>query len=210
MIKRAIGKLWLTAFGWRCDGPPPPYKKFVLIAAPHTSGWDLPFMLATSYVMEVPISWMGKHTLFRPPFGGFMKFLGGIPIDRRSKHKVVERAIEELERSGDLVLAVPAEGTRAKVDFWKSGFYHIARGANVPIGLGFLDFERKVCGLTHFVVPTGDVRADMDQIRAFYRDIRGKFPEWESEPRLREEAAGEVMAGEGIVASPAGPVPAPA
>lgn len=204
MIKRALGKLWLEIFGWRCDGPPPPYKKFVLIAAPHTSAWDLPFMLATSYVMDVPVSWMGKHTLFRPPFGGLMRFLGGIPIDRRSRHNVVERAIEELERAPSMVLAIPAEGTRAKVALWKSGFYHIALGAGVPIGLGFLDFERKVCGLHHFVVPTGDVRADMDQIREFYRDIRGKYPEWESVPRLREETT------EGASALPVEPPPLPA
>jgi 1-acyl-sn-glycerol-3-phosphate acyltransferase len=188
LIKRAIGNLWLGLFGWRCDGPPPPYKKFVLIAAPHTSGWDLPFMLATSYAMDVPISWMGKHTLFQPPFGWFMKLLGGIPIDRRSRHRVVERAIEEFAGSPELVLAISAEGTRGRVGVWKSGFYHIAKGAGVPIGLGFLDYERKVCGLVRFVTTTDDVRADMDQIRDFYRDIRGKYPEWESEPRLKEEA----------------------
>jgi 1-acyl-sn-glycerol-3-phosphate acyltransferase len=85
------------------------------------------------------------------------------------------------------VLAIPAEGTREKVDRWKSGFYYIALGAGVPIGLGYLDFSRKTCGLGGFVMPTGNVRADMDKIRAFYKNIRGKFPEREGTPRLREE-----------------------
>lgn len=201
MIKRAIGHAWLGLFGWRCDGPPPPYKKFVLIAAPHTTGWDLPFMLATSYVMDVPISWMGKHTLFQPPFGWLMRALGGIPIDRRSRHNVVKQAVELFNASEDLVLAVPAEGTRARVELWKSGFYHIARGANVPIGLGFLDFEKKVCGLVKFITPTDDVRADMDQIREFYRNIRGKYPELESEPRLREEMEAAAPGGEAAAAA---------
>ncbi len=201
MIKRAIGHAWLGLFGWRCDGPPPPYKKFVLIAAPHTTGWDLPFMLATSYVMDVPISWMGKHTLFQPPFGWLMRALGGIPIDRRSRHNVVKQAVELFNASDDLVLAVPAEGTRARVELWKSGFYHIARGANVPIGLGFLDFEKKVCGLVKFITPTDDVRADMDQIREFYRNIRGKYPELESEPRLREEMDAAAPGGEAAAAA---------
>ncbi|MCC6552173.1 MAG: lysophospholipid acyltransferase family protein [Polyangiaceae bacterium] len=200
-MKRAIGHAWLGLFGWRCDGPPPPYKKFVLIAAPHTTGWDLPFMLATSYVMDVPISWMGKHTLFQPPFGWLMRALGGIPIDRRSRHNVVKQAVELFNASEDLVLAVPAEGTRARVELWKSGFYHIARGANVPIGLGFLDFEKKVCGLVKFITPTDDVRADMDQIREFYRNIRGKYPELESEPRLREEMEAAAPGGEAAAAA---------
>ncbi|AUX42372.1 acyltransferase [Sorangium cellulosum] len=183
-----IGKAWLALFGWRLETEAPTHEKFVFIAAPHTSGWDLPLMLATSYAMRVPISWMGKQELFRPPFGWFLRGLGGIPIDRGARKNRVGWAIEQFARSPRLVLAIPAEGTRERVDHWKSGFYRIALGASVPIGLGYLDFSRKTCGLGGFVMPTGDVRADMDKIRAFYKDIRGKHPEKESEPRLREEA----------------------
>lgn len=188
-VKYWIGKGWLALFGWRLETEQPTTDKFVLIAAPHTSSWDLPFMLATSYVMRVPISWMGKQELFRPPFGWFLRGLGGIPIDRGARKNRVGWAVEQLARAEHLVLAVPAEGTRGKVDFWKSGFYRIALGAGVPIGTGYLDFERKTCGIRGFVTPTGDVRADMDRIRAMYEGVRGKYPEKESVPRLREEDA---------------------
>jgi 1-acyl-sn-glycerol-3-phosphate acyltransferase len=184
-----IGRAWLGAFGWRIEGEEHLPQKFVLIAAPHTSGWDLPFMLACSYVMRTPISWMGKRELFRPPFGWFLRALGGIPIDRGNRHDTVRWAAGLFAGREQLALAVPAEGTRGKVDYWKSGFYHIAREASVPIGLGYLDFARKTTGVGGFVMPTGDVRADMDQIRAFYEGIRGKHPDKESVPRLREEDA---------------------
>lgn len=201
-----VGRSWLSAFGWRLETAPAVHKKFVLIAAPHTSGWDLPFMLSTSFSMRVPISWMGKKELFNPPFGWFLKVLGGIPIDRGARKNVVGWAIEQFDRADRLVLAVPAEGTRAKVQYWKSGFYHIALGARVPIGLGYLDFARKTCGIKGFVTPTGDVRADMDEVRALYRGVVAKYPESNGEPRLREEDEGGVDAGERPGATP---LPAP-
>ncbi len=184
-----VGRTWLRVFGWRLETETPPSDKFVLLAAPHTSGWDLPFMLATSYVMRVPISWMGKRELFAPPFGWFMRMLGGIPIDRSQRHNMVGWAVEQFSKSETLVLAVPAKGTRARAEFWKSGFYHIAQGADVPIGLSCLDYAKKQCGIGAFIYPTGDVRADMDKIRAFYAGVSAKFPDLEAEPRLREEAA---------------------
>ncbi len=187
-FKYWLGRAWMGAFGWRVEGALPETRKFVFIAAPHTSNWDLPFMLATAYILGVRVSWMGKHTLFEGPFGGFMKALGGIPVDRRSANNLVQQVAERFQQADTLILAVPPEGTRKKVEYWKSGFYHIARSAQVPIAMGFLDFRRKRAGLGPLLYPTGDVRADMDQVRAFYRDIRGKIPKDESEPRLREEA----------------------
>ena len=144
-------------------------------------------MLATAYVMRVRISWFGKHTLFTPPWGWFLRKLGGIPVDRRAPHSLVTQMAEQFRSRDELVLAVPPEGTRSKVAVWKSGFYHIAAESRVPIGLGYLDYDRKLCGLGMFVTPSGDVREDMNQIRGFYRSIRGKYPDLESEPRLREE-----------------------
>ena len=144
-------------------------------------------MLATAYAMRVRISWFGKHTLFIPPWGWFMRKLGGIPVDRRAPQTLVMQMAEKFRNSDALVLAVPPEGTRSKVDVWKSGFYHIASQSGVPIGLGYLDYQRKLCGLGMFVIPTGNVKEDMNKIRDFYRNIRGKHPDLESEPRLREE-----------------------
>lgn len=182
-----IGRLWLRLFGWKIHGEAPSYTKFVFIAAPHTSNWDLPFMLATAYTLGVRISWFGKHTLFVSPWGWFLRKLGGIPVDRRAPHSLVIQMAEKFKSSDYLVLAVPPEGTRSKVVLWKSGFYHIASQSGVPIGLGYLDYERKLCGLGMFVIPSGNVNEDMNKIRAFYRNIRGKYPDLESEPRLQEE-----------------------
>jgi 1-acyl-sn-glycerol-3-phosphate acyltransferase len=188
-FKYWLGRAWMGFFGWRVEGGLPETKKFVFIAAPHTSNWDLPFMLATAYILGVKISWMGKHTLFEGPFGWFMRALGGIPVNRTAPQGLVQQVAEIFHRSDTLILAIPPEGTRKKVAYWKSGFYHIARTAQVPIGLSFLDFGRKVAGLGPLITPTGDVRADMEKVRAFYRDIRGKLPALESKPRLREEEA---------------------
>jgi 1-acyl-sn-glycerol-3-phosphate acyltransferase len=116
-----------------------------------------------------------------------MRKLGGIPIDRRAPQSLVKQIAERFESCDDLVLAVPPEGTRGKVDSWKSGFYHIASRSGVPIGLGYLDYARKLCGLGMFVIPSGNIKEDMNRIREFYRSIRGKYPHLESEPRLREE-----------------------
>jgi len=187
-VARGLGRLWLRLFGWTLHPLPavvPP--KFVFVAAPHTSGWDLPFMLATAYALGIPISWFGKHTLFGPGLGRLMRALGGLPIDRQASHDVVRQTAELFRTSPRLVLAVPPEGTRRKVEYWRSGFYHIALGSGVPIGLGFLDYGKKVCGLGSLITPTGDVGRDMDTIRAFYRNIRAKHPALASEPRLREE-----------------------
>jgi 1-acyl-sn-glycerol-3-phosphate acyltransferase len=186
-VKHWIGRTWLKVFGWRLETETPSSPRFVLVAAPHTSGWDLPFMLACSWSMRVPISWMGKQELFRFPFGWFMRGLGGVPIDRSARNDRVGWAAALFAREDTLVLAVPAEGTRARVDYWKSGFYHIARRASVPVGLGYLDYERRITGIGGFVEATGDVRADMDRIRAFYATVRAKFPEKHAVPRLREE-----------------------
>jgi 1-acyl-sn-glycerol-3-phosphate acyltransferase len=173
-------------FGWKVHGEPA-CRKFVVIGAPHTSNWDFPFMLATAYVMRLRLSWFGKHTLFLPPWGWFMRKLGGIPVDRRAPQSLVMQMAKNFQSRDDLILVVPPEGTRSRVDFWKSGFYHIASASRVPIGLGFLDYDRKVAGLGMFVLPSGNVKEDMDKIRDFYRNIRGKHPDLVSEPRLREE-----------------------
>ena len=116
-----------------------------------------------------------------------MHKLGGIPVDRRAPQSLVMQMVEKFKSSDELVLAVPPEGTRSKVGLWKSGFYHIASQSGVPIGLGYLDYGRKLCGLGMFVIPSGNVNEDMNRIRGFYRNIRGKYPDLETEPLLQEE-----------------------
>ena len=145
-------------------------------------------MLAAAYVMRLRASWVGKHTIFSFPWGWLMRMRGGIPVDRRAPQSLVTQMAAEFKHRDYLILAVAPEGTRSKVDLWKSGFYHIAHQSGVPIGLGYLDYERKLCGLGAFVMPSGNVNEDMTKIRDFYRNIRGKYPELESEPRLKEES----------------------
>jgi len=187
-VKKALGHAFLRVMGWSPKGAPPEQEHYVLIAAPHTTNWDLPLTLAFSFVYDVPIRWMGKHNLFEGPGGWFMKRLGGVPVVRSERKNMVDQMVELFDESETLVLAVPTEGTRSRVPFWKSGFYHIARGADVPIVLGFLDYSRKQGGFGPPVHPTGDVTRDMDAIRAFYADKHGKFPEKFGPVLLRSEA----------------------
>jgi 1-acyl-sn-glycerol-3-phosphate acyltransferase len=187
LFPRWLGQLWLNIFGWKLIGQAPDLPKYILIAAPHTSNWDLPFMLAAAAILRVRISWMGKNTLFKWPFGGVMRWLGGIPIDRSRPSGVVLQIVRMLKKSERLILAVPPSGTRKKRDYWKSGFYWIAHTAKVPIVCAYLDYGKKEAGLGLTFIPSGDVRADMDRIRTFYQDIQGKHPELVSTMRLREE-----------------------
>ena len=160
--------------GWRVEGSGPDIPRAVVVAAPHTSNWDLVFTLAIAATLGIRVSWMGKHTLFRPPFGRLMRAVGGLPVDRRASHGAVEAAVELLTSHDRLFLIISPEGTRGRSERWKTGFYRIAQGAGVPIVLGFLDYGRKVGGLGKVFVPTGDVEKDMEEIRVFYAPIRGK------------------------------------
>lgn len=182
-----IAKLFLKLMGWAPEGVAPEHPKFVLIAAPHTSNWDFPLLLALGVVFGVKVSWVGKHTLFRPPFGRLMRALGGISVDRRRSGNMVQQIAETLRRADRLALTIPAEGTRGYVDYWKSGFYHVAREADVPIVCGYLDYRTRRGGFGGSFTPTGDVRADMDRVRAFYADKTARYPKLFGRVRLKEE-----------------------
>jgi 1-acyl-sn-glycerol-3-phosphate acyltransferase len=183
-----LGRLWLWAAGWQVEGHfPPGVTRAVVIAAPHTSNWDLPHMLAASFVFRLRLSWMGKHTLFRPPFGAALRWLGGVPVDRRAPQGLVRTVAATLRDADRLALAIPPSGTRKRAASWKSGFYWIAVEAGVPIVCGYLDYRQRRAGLGHLVWPTGDPAADMAAIRAFYEDKRGKFPDQETPVVLKEE-----------------------
>ena len=158
-----------------------------MIAAPHTSNWDLPIMLFVAFAFKTKLYFMLKDATFRWPFGGFFTWLGGIPINRSKTSGVVEQSIQAFRENEKLVMVVPPSGTRSKVTRWKTGFYHIATGAGVPIVLGFLDYRRKVGGVGPTVVPTGNIEADMKTIRAFYADITAKYPAKWSLPSLESE-----------------------
>jgi len=175
-LMRWFSFIFLWTNGWRITGRLPVDPKMVLIAAPHTSNWDLPYMLFVAFALRAKVYWMGKDAIFSWPFGRLFKWLGGIPIDRSKANNVVAQSIDHFSRNDNLVLAVPPAGTRKRVLNWKTGFYHIANGAGVPIALGFLDYKKKIGGIGPILHPTGNIEADMVEIRAFYQDISGKYP----------------------------------
>ena len=173
---------WLSIFllkisGWRTVGTLPAIPKFVMLAAPHTSNWDFPIMMFIAFKLKGKLYWMGKDAIFRKPFAGLFKWLGGIPINRSRSNNVVNQMVANFHKTDRLILMIPPSGTRKRVKKWRSGFYHIASGANVPVVLGFLDFKRKTGGVGPMVALTGDMEQDMKGIRAFYADIQGKYPE---------------------------------
>ena len=143
---RPLGRLWLKATGWHIEGDMPDLPKFIIVGAPHTSNWDLPYTLAAAVHYGVRVHWMGKDSIFKWPVGGLMRWLGGIPVDRSQSNNAVAQMIEKFAVSDRLVLVIPPEGTRRKVTRWKTGFYHIAVGAKIPLALGFLDYKRKAAG----------------------------------------------------------------
>jgi 1-acyl-sn-glycerol-3-phosphate acyltransferase len=186
-LAQAIGKLALRLLGFHAVPVAVHDAKVVCICAPHTSNWDLPIFLAAAAALGLRVSWLGKHTLFRLPFGGLFRAFGGIPVDRTRNTNLVQHVAEIFRARDGLILGIAADGTRRRVEYWKSGFYQIALQAQVPIGLAYLDFSTRTVGFKGFLVPSGNVRADMDRIRSTYADIRGKYPAQESVIRLMEE-----------------------
>lgn len=186
-VRGWLGRRWLRLTGWTLDGESPTSPKLVVIAAPHDTNWDLPYTLAASWAFGLDLSWMGKKSLFRWPFGGFMRWLGGVPVDRSAPQGVVEAVVERFRQSERFLLAIPPEGTRGQVRTWRSGFHRIAVAAQVPILCGFIDYRRRVVGLGGQFEPTGDVPTDMAHIRRFYREVAQVPAERVAEMRLREE-----------------------
>ena len=175
-LLRAGSRIFLRVNGWTVEGSlPPEAAKSVLIAAPHTSNWDLPYTLMVAFVLRLNVYWIGKSSLFRWPFGPVMRWLGGIAVDREKSSNLVAASAEAIVRAdGPVQLVVPPEGTRGKTRHWKTGFYFIALQARVPIVLAYMDYERKVSGLGPIFKPTGDVDADMVEIKRFYAPIKGR------------------------------------
>ncbi len=158
--------------GWKYEGDRPREKKFVGLALPHTSNWDGLLLLGLTRSIGLRIEWMVKDSWVKGPIGPALKRLGAVAIDRSHASNVVDQMVAQFRERDELALFVPPEGTRARAERWKSGFYHIARGANVPVVPGYLDFARKRAGLGPPITLTGDVRADMDKIRAFYAKMQ--------------------------------------
>jgi 1-acyl-sn-glycerol-3-phosphate acyltransferase len=179
----------LRRWGWTISGEKPAAPKYVLIASPHSSYWDAPVMLLFSLHFGIRLRWLGKSEAFRGPLGPFFRRLGGIPIDRSGGQGAVARTAAAFRAHDELALAIAPDGTRGYREYWRSGFYHLARAADVPVVLSFLDWGTRRAGIGPTVRLTGDVKADMDRLRAFYAGMSARHPEWTSRVRLREEDA---------------------
>lgn len=177
----------LNMLGWRVEGQLPEEKKVLIIGAPHTSNWDFPLTLLVLSAIGLRFSWVAKHTLFKGPVGHFLKAIGGIPVNRGKGSGFLTGMVNAFSKSEKLLLAIAPEGTRAKTDHWKAGFYHIAVKADVNICLGFLDYPTKTIGLGPTIKVSKDIAHDFEKIRNFYHDKKGIHPDQQCSIRLREK-----------------------
>ncbi len=185
-MRSRLASFVLRATGWTAVGEVP--RTGILVGAPHTSNWDFVMMLLIMWRGGVTPRVLIKRELFRGPLGWLLTRLGGIPLDRANPTGVVRELVRQARSGEPFLLILAAEGTRQKGEYWKSGFWRIARSARLPISLAFIDGPTRTAGFGPTITATSDVVADMDLVREFYRDKRGIHPELRTEPRLREEA----------------------
>jgi len=178
-ILRQMARLLLKLHGWRvvADRQALELKKYVLLGAPHTTNWDGYYFILTALKLKLVPQWMGKDKLFAFPLGGIMRWFGGIAVDRSKTNNLVEATVAQYKRRDSLVIAVPPEGTRSAAERWKTGFYHIARGAAVPVVCGFINFPKKEVGLGPVMQMGENLAAELARLGEFYADKIGKFPE---------------------------------
>lgn len=174
---RSIGRTMMTLMGWSFEGTLPDEPKFVMIIAPHTSNWDFIVGLWAYFALGFRASWLGKHTIFKWPAGIFMRWLGGVPVERSVSRDRVREAVHAFDSSDQLILILAPEGTRKYVAEWKTGFYHVANNAKVPIVPVAFDFEHRVIRLFASFWTTGNADHDIAALQDLYRGIKGKHPE---------------------------------
>ncbi len=182
-----IARSFLGAFGWRVVLARPVPMRCVTIFYPHTSNWDFAIGLLAKWAMGIFFRFVGKDTLFKGTFGAMLERWGGIPVNRRERTGFIAQMKGEFERHADFRLVIAPEGTRRCTDYWKSGFYHLARAANVPVALAFIDYRRREVGVGGCIDLSGNVAADMARIAEFYADKRGRRPENQGPVKLRAD-----------------------
>lgn len=172
-----LARLLLRLGGWRIEGSIPEPPRAVLVAAPHTSNWDGFWLVVAAYAFHIRISWFVKDSVFFFPLGPIVRYFGGVAIDRTRRRNMVAQAVSEFARRENFLLVIPPEATRSRAAKWKTGFYHIAQGAGVPIVLSYLDYGRKVAGMGPAFRPTGDIVADVKVFAEFYAPMTARYPE---------------------------------
>jgi 1-acyl-sn-glycerol-3-phosphate acyltransferase len=189
---RGLASFILKILGWRIENGLPDLPKYLVIAAPHTTNMDAVLFLCGALASHVRPLFTVKHTAFKPPFAGIMRWLGAYPIDRTRSTNVVDQVVEMYNKSESVVFAITPEGTRKRTNYWKSGFYHMARKANVPLVLSYVDYKRKVVGArVEPLYPSGDIQKDIEEIAAFYAQFTPGVPENFGPVRVRPHETGE-------------------
>lgn len=171
-----LARFLLWILGWRVDGKLPNLPKFVLIGAPHTSNWDFVLFLGLIFHLRANVHFMGKAELFRFPIGWFFRYCGGVPVDRKKSTGLVDQMVKVYNESDKFILTIAPEGTRHHVVEWKRGFYHIAKGAGVPIVFAKVDGRHKRVQIGEVFQPTEDIEADMEAIQGYFAGIVGINP----------------------------------
>ena len=176
LLLRFASNSIMRAAGWRVDGTLPDLSKYIIIGAPHTSNWDFILFLGIIFRLKINVSYMGKVELFRSPIGRFFYYCGGIPVDRSKSTGLVEQTVEACEKADHFILVIAPEGTRHGVKEWKRGFYHIAKGAGIPIVLAKVDGRHKTVHVGEVFHPTEDMEADMKAIQDSFNGLVGVRP----------------------------------
>lgn len=171
-----LARIIMRLTGWRIEGKLPDIPKFVLIGAPHTSNWDFILFLGVIFSLRANVRFMGKAELFRFPVGWFFRYCGGVPVERKKSTGLVEQMVKVCNESEQFVLTIAPEGTRHYVSEWKMGFYHIARGAGIPLVMAIVDGRHKTVRIGQVFHPTGDMEADMKAIKAVFEGVTGIKP----------------------------------
>jgi 1-acyl-sn-glycerol-3-phosphate acyltransferase len=184
---QALCQALLRLQRWQIIGFLPDIPKYLVVAAPHTTNWDFFYALMLKGATGVNLQWVGKDSLFRWPVGVLMKWLGGIPVNRRSRNNFVDQMVELFQSSDHLALAIAPEGTRKKAHYWKTGFYHMATGAQVPIVLIAIDYATRTLEIGPSLLPSGDIANDFEMIRKFYEVKQGKYPAKQGTVQLRPD-----------------------
>ncbi|PKM29465.1 MAG: acyltransferase [Gammaproteobacteria bacterium HGW-Gammaproteobacteria-11] len=176
-LSQKLGRAALRLCGWRIEGQLPDLDKYVAIGAHHTSNWDFVLFLAVKFALQMQVTWFGKHSIFFWPVGYLWRAWGGVPVERHHKRNMVDQAVALFRSRQQMALVISPEGTRKKVERWKTGFYHIATGAGVPIVCGALDFANRRVVLSEPFWPTGNQEADLSTLLAFFKPYVPKHPE---------------------------------
>ena len=188
LMLRHLAVAALRLRGWRLSGEPPDLRKYLIVFGPHTCNWELVLGLLAAAGFGLRISWLGKHTIFRWPIAGLLRHLGGIPVHRTHHEGLVEQVAAAFAAVDSLVIGMAPEGTRSLTPYWRSGFYHMALSAGVPIVLASIDRPTRRITLGPALELSGDPHRDMQAIRFFYANVQGIHPEKTGPVRLREEA----------------------